>query len=637
MKKNRLIILIIFCTFSLQVLFAKMMLQEVSLKNQIENSSLVLEGKVITKKSFWDAENKYIYTANTVEVYKVFKGELLPTIDIITIGGTVGLTALHVSHNLKLHKGDIGVFILEDYDIKNSLSHKSVNKQFRPYGTAQGFYKYNIYDNLAVNPFNTKKGISSTFYKEITNLTKKPITEMVLYDVAALTSKMSQINKSLAPSAITFSPTTVTAGTKNTITITIPGGATGNFGNTKGKVSFSNADEGGGGSYIDALDTQVTWSSNSITVEVPSEAGTGKIRVTNSDASVRESTIDLTVTSSEINVVYDQDDTTDGFGGGNNGPLPAYAFRVQHIGQNGNGGYTWEMQTDFFNDSPRTGAKAAFKRAFDKWVCSTGINWTIKSTPTVIDVAEFESTPVESPSVSGTAVNVIRFDNGELGANTLATCYSWYKGCSLGGGNFQWFVAEMDIVFNDDINWNFGPGTSELPDPIPNPVPSNFGEYDFETVVLHELGHGHQLGHVINTNEVMNYNLSFNEDARVLSSQDINAASTIQSRSTSNFVCVNQPKMTNASCPLSIEEDELKQALTIYPNPTSGSFNIKNMSLYNLEKVVIYDISGRLISEYNMKNAARIKTINLIGISKGIYFLNIYSENVMITKKLIFE
>ncbi|MFG6686879.1 T9SS type A sorting domain-containing protein [Mariniflexile sp. HNIBRBA6329] len=600
---------------------AQKLLKEVSLKKQIENSSLVVEGKVVSKTSFWTNDG-IICTANTVKVYKVFKGEQLATIDVITLGGIVELTALKVSHSLSLSQGDVGVFVLEESKIKNSLSNKSVKKQFIPYGAEQGFYKYNVYDDLAVNPFNAIKGISNTFHKAIINLTKRPITEMVKYDAIALTSK---INKALAPTAITFSPTTVTAGTKNTITITIPGGATGDFGSVKGKVSFNNADEGGGGNYVDALDTQVTWSANSIIVEVPSEAGTGKIRVTNNDGSVRESTAELTVPSSEINVVYDADDTTDGMGGGDNGPLPAYAYRVQHIGQN-NGGYTWEMQTDFFNDSPRTGAKAAFKRAFDNWVCSTGVNWTIKSTPTNVDVVEFESEPVESPSVSAPAVNVIRFDNGELDEITLGACYSWYKGCSLGGGNFQWFVAEMDIVFNDDVDWNFGSGPTTIA-----------GRYDFESVALHELGHAHQLGHVINTNGVMNNTLQFNEDLRVLSAQDISAASTIQSRSTSTFVCASQPKMTNASCPLNVEEEELNAAINIYPNPSNGQFYVKNSGIVNLDKVVVYDVRGRLVSQFDMSNASRTKTINLLGASKGMYFVKIVSDRAEITKKILID
>ena len=38
---------------------------------------LIAEGKVIEKKSFWNNEHTMIYTANTIEVYKLFKGNLV--------------------------------------------------------------------------------------------------------------------------------------------------------------------------------------------------------------------------------------------------------------------------------------------------------------------------------------------------------------------------------------------------------------------------------------------------------------------------------------------------------------------------------------------------------------------------------
>ena len=67
------------------------MLKKVSLSKQIDKSTLVLEGKVLSKKSFWDTKHQKIYTINTIEVFKVFKGEVLPKIEIITLGGVIGM------------------------------------------------------------------------------------------------------------------------------------------------------------------------------------------------------------------------------------------------------------------------------------------------------------------------------------------------------------------------------------------------------------------------------------------------------------------------------------------------------------------------------------------------------------------
>ena len=628
MNKNIFRTLLTLMLFNISLISAQVVLKETSLQQQIEKSALVVEGKIISKKSFW-SEN-VIYTANTLEVYKIFKGEAVATIDIITKGGTVGLTALNVSSSLKLNEGDIGVFALENTNISKGSS-KSNNLKYKPYGAIQGFYKYNLDADIAVNPFHIKKGISDSFYNEIMSHTKTGFTNISSFNIKLIQSKAIQSKSLLAPSAIAFSPTTITAGTKSILTITIPAGNTGtNFGATKGKVAFSDADDGGV-TFIDALDSQVTWSTTSITVEVPSAAGTGKIRVTNADTSSRLSDIDLTVTYAETNVIYDEDDMRDSEGNGPNGPLEPKAYQVRHINENGSGGYTFRMHTDF---NSNTAAKASFERAFEKWRCTTKINWTIGATTTV-DVAAFES----APGTSAPSVNAIRFDNGtELDTDVLGTCYSWYKGCPLGGGNFAWFVAEMDVVFDDGTDWNFGPISSDDP-------AVNFGDYDFESVSLHELGHGHQLGHVIdnvidgdNKDDVMHYALQFNEDQRVLAANNITAANAIQSRSTGSMVC-GRLAMTNYSggCGLGVEEDELNASIDLYPNPTTGEFNISNDGFINLQKVVIYDMSGRLISQQNISKTSRLNTIYLNNVSKGIYFVNIHSDRTFITKKIILE
>ena len=110
MKKPILFILL-FCFFTSSKTTAQVSIKETSLKNQIDNSSLVVEGKVISKKAFW-GDDGLIYTANTVEIYKVFKGELVETIEVITVGGTVGSRALISSTSLKLRENDTGIFML---------------------------------------------------------------------------------------------------------------------------------------------------------------------------------------------------------------------------------------------------------------------------------------------------------------------------------------------------------------------------------------------------------------------------------------------------------------------------------------------------------------------------------------------
>ena len=611
MKKITLTYLLIMLLSFISSLNAQGLIKEVSLEKQIEKSSLLIEGEVLSKESFWDKDNKNIYTVNKIQVHKVFKGESLTTIDIITLGGVVGLKAEIVTPSLSLNVNDIGVFMLNDNN-NIELKSKSKKNQYKPYSSSQGFYKYNLYQDIATNIFIKKTGISTSFYNEIMTYTKSDYIDVTNFNIEKTQAAFKQIKNALPPSAITFSPTTVSAGTQTVLTISGSG-----FGSIKGKVSFSEADTGGS-SFTDALDTQVlTWADTEITVEVPSGAGTGAIQVTDSSSESETSSAILTVSYSEINVV-----SSLATAGANAGLDVAYP--TQHVNDNTAGGYTWQMFTDFDTNAQ---AKASFLRAFEIWRCESGINWVIGATT---------STNV----IANDGVNVIRFDDGnELGDNILGRCTSRFSGCFINGDtSIAWYVHELDIVFNDSPDntgsptvetWNFGAGAS-----------SNT-EYDFESVALHELGHGHQLGHVIDPNsDVMHFSLFNGQDERVLGANNIIAAADVQGRSTSSGPCPLVLAMTNysGSCSLSVDERyELDGSITIYPNPAKQQFFIKNTSFANLERVAVYDVSGRLVSDVDVSYTSRTKTINLINVSKGMYFVNIHSENAFITKKLIVE
>lgn len=142
--------LVVALSFITHTLSAQVTLKETPIKQQVNKSSLIIEGKVVSKESFWNKDNGLIYASNTVEVYKVFKGQLITKVDVITVGGTVGLRALIANPSLKLNIDDIGSFMLENTDIVNT-KQKYSNKQFKPYGSLQGFYKYNLRDDIVVS------------------------------------------------------------------------------------------------------------------------------------------------------------------------------------------------------------------------------------------------------------------------------------------------------------------------------------------------------------------------------------------------------------------------------------------------------------------------------------------------------
>jgi hypothetical protein len=586
-KTKYLFLSLISTLFCLTNSSAQELLYEVPLNEQIQNSSQIIEGKVLSKTSFWDANQYNIYTVNTIEVYKVFKGQTLTTIEVITEGGTVGYDIEIVNPSLQLAKGDIGVFLLNNNSLE--LSSVSAITTFESNSSSQGFYKYNIQDNIASNPFGIKNGIASELYSEITAYTNTNYTNVSSFD---LNTEMDVLNSRRGGIAInSFSPTTITAGTKSILTIDGAG-----FG-SPGTVEFRDANDGGASFYA-ALDSQIiSWTPTQIQVEVPSRAGTGTIRIFDSIGFNVTSSSVLTISYAEINA------ETDTFT-----PGTVVAYQTQHVDDNGSGGYTWQMFTGFNNNAA---ANQSFVRAFDSWVCETGVNWDI-GTPTSTDV------------VADDDINIIRLDNGsELPNGVLGRCTSRFSGCSSGPNGFI-FVTELDIVFDDGINWQFGPG-----------LPS-FSQYDFESVAVHELGHGHQLTHVIDNNAIMHYAISNGEFNRELSANDIAGGNDVQSRSTAIAVC-GEGLMTNSACSLSVADNFLSENLTIYPIPTKDQLYIKRSSNLNLNDAYIYDIRGQLISKIDVSQSSNLKTIDVSQLSSGMYFINIHSDNASMTRKFIIE
>jgi hypothetical protein len=76
-------------------------------------------------------------------------------------------------------------------------------------------------------------------------------------------------------------------------------------------------------------------------------------------------------------------------------------------------------------------------------------------------------------------------------------------------------------------------------------------------------------------------------------------------------------------------KDFNNQKVVLYPNPSKGIINIENK---NLDKIVIYDLSGRIIRE--MKPQPQI---DLSNISKGVYIIKLISGTKTLVDKIILE
>jgi PKD repeat protein len=480
---------------------------EVPLSQRANASSVIVEGKVISQHSFWNSNNTMIYTSSEVEVYKIFKGSLsTSTISIISEGGTVGLTRITADPALNLYVGDIGVFTCAPpTHMRNLPVNISGIPQFEAYASVQGFVKYDLDSETAADAFHTYTNVETELYPAVLEPSRLTYAEIQSFSLHQFSTLHGPQNPTVQ--AITgIAPTTITAGTASTITITGSG-----FGATQGSgsVRFRNADDGGSTVIVPHASQYVSWSSTQIVVEVPQNAGTGTIQVVQGQTFTSAQT--LTISYAHLNVDFDPGSGTEAYG-------------TDHVNDNGTGGYTWRMNTAFDAD---VAMRASFMRAFDSWRCATGVNWTIGATTSINDAVS-----------DGT--NIICEDvTAPLAPGILGVCYSYWSGCAS-GPTIVWYVNELDIIFDDGSNispltWEYGPS-----------LPTG-SEYDFETVAVHELGHGHQLGHVISPGAIMHYAISNGTSNRALGANDLAGGNFVQSKSVIANVC-GPGAMTNHSC-----------------------------------------------------------------------------------------
>ena len=89
-----------------------------------------------------------------------------------------------------------------------------------------------------------------------------------------------------------------------------------------------------------------------------------------------------------------------------------------------------------------------------------------------------------------------------------------------------------------------------------------------------------------------------------------------------------------------VKYNKLNLGFSIYPNPTNGLFEIKLTSITNRTyQLKLYNVSGQLISEeeMNVRIGENSKTMNLVGIEKGIYFLSIIGDDGVATQSILVQ
>lgn len=467
-------------------------LYKIELDQKTQRSTLIAEGKVTEQKSFWNDEHTMIYTSNTIEVYKTFKGRVSSsTIEVVTQGGNVGTQLIEVSELLNLHKGQTGIFFCNE--AMTNLRSPSRQKLYDVYSSDQGFLRYNYETNTASAPFAKYTDIENNLYNLLEKQTGQARSVVNPgFSVSKLvglqhTDVSNGVATTLAPTITSFSPTTVNAGAINDPAnnlLTINGSGFGSSPGGSAAVLFKDGNnDDTTPSYKAAYNSGyiASWSDSKIVVRVPGRAATGKITVVLNDGTTQvTSTGVLTVFFAVMSGQYDFSSIV--------GHDSIVAKEIRLMNTNGTGGYTYHFNTDTtgkginFASDP---ASAAFTRAVGTWKDLVGAN-----------VTAGKDTALQK--ISNDGFNMIIYDNLNSGVPPMAdgvleATYSYSDIC-YGNHPFTIFNAEktgFDILVRNAkvstgsvVTFQAGPCF---------PAPST---YDVETIILHEMGHMLNLNHI---------------------------------------------------------------------------------------------------------------------------------------------
>jgi Secretion system C-terminal sorting domain len=120
--------------------------------------------------------------------------------------------------------------------------------------------------------------------------------------------------------------------------------------------------------------------------------------------------------------------------------------------------------------------------------------------------------------------------------------------------------------------------------------------------------------------------IRFNESGRFR----VIAKNTYKTQSYGDKVCVSEPSKEFA---FELFDD---RGLSIYPNPSTGIFNIDSKVDWRNSSVDIYDVGGAFIRQANISIFDNVKTIDLSALPEGEYMLRLRTDNFYtITKRII--
>ena len=449
---------------------------------RVQAASLIVEAEVLDAHGEWDARHARIFTRQRLRIFRVLKGALPDTaaaVPLLTEGGQVGLARQELTNTLRpLPVGQQGIFFLVP------APWAGVAPAYAAYASSQGVITYDLAQGTAAEPARpyaswaeASQQTTQLIGQPAQALRANPRLQAAARQLAGLKpASGSATLRTLAPAIASFSPTQTTAGTGAVLTIRGSG-----FGSSRGGggVDFRNADDGGATTTRVLARDYLSWSDTQILVRVPSlasgghPAGTGTLSVTSSDGTSATSATALTI-------IYALSNIDDAAG--------TFADRPNHVATNATGGLTFRFSPNF---ASQAAASAAWVRGLAQWRCATGINWELGAT-------------AASNTIASDNTNVVAFDDGTLPARVLGRTTSYYQGCYTAQGEVVFYVNELDQQFATSLPFQFGPGLAGA------------GQYDFESVAVHELGHAQQLTHLIRPGAIMHFGVAAGANLRTL-------------------------------------------------------------------------------------------------------------------------
>jgi hypothetical protein len=82
----------------------------------------------------------------------------------------------------------------------------------------------------------------------------------------------------------------------------------------------------------------------------------------------------------------------------------------------------------------------------------------------------------------------------------------------------------------------------------------------------------------------------------------------------------------------------IENSINLFPNPSNGIVNIDfNGNVANNPQVKVFNQLGQLVFTQNNTTATANLSIDLSGFAKGIYSVNIISEGVSVTKRVVLQ